>query len=259
MLLIGAGLLLWFNYVGLPGFVQAPILKELQQHHFDLRLGKIRLQGFRQLVAENISFKGNAGRGETRFHIENAELVLNSSALRRFNFQLEALDIRQGRLEMPLSTPTNGLSAPNAPEMFVVDRISTRLALGAADTWRLENFRGDALGLELNASGAITNISQMAGPGPSGKKTNAEANIRQVISRVTQELNKFEFATPPRLWLQFHGDAKSVNAWSANFTLRSSSAKTDWGSAENLEIVAGLAPRGTNSLEVSAFGSALPV
>src|SRR3954466_15617073 len=69
-----AAILVWSNYVRVPDFITSMVRQELRRRNFSLEFSRLRLKGFRRLVAENLRLGAvNATNGPTA-HATEAEI-----------------------------------------------------------------------------------------------------------------------------------------------------------------------------------------
>src|SRR5207247_9069774 len=116
------GALVYLNQSGLPGFVKRPLLDRLRARGVDLEFSRLRLRWYRGIVAENVRFGQARDPASPRLSAKEVEIELNGRALRRWQLQVDALDLRQGRLECPVGET-------NATRSLTVEDIHPRLRL----------------------------------------------------------------------------------------------------------------------------------
>src|SRR5471030_59593 len=68
---------LWFNRVGLPDFLTARLVAELQSHGFKLEFSRMRLSLVRGLVADNVRIGHAQSSGVPTLSLQQVQLELN--------------------------------------------------------------------------------------------------------------------------------------------------------------------------------------
>src|SRR5688500_9402781 len=71
-----AAAFLWANIFGLPGWVTAEIQQELRQRGIHLEFAKLRLKGFRRIVARDVHLQSLASTNSPRFTVREAEFLV---------------------------------------------------------------------------------------------------------------------------------------------------------------------------------------
>src|ERR1051325_4870592 len=115
------GALVYLDQVGLPGFIQRPLLQKLLDHGVNLQFSRLRWRWHHGIVAENVSFGATNNTPGPRLWAEEARVRLNYSALATLRFQVNGLELQRGRLSWPVAG-TNG-----APRELTVKDIQTEL------------------------------------------------------------------------------------------------------------------------------------
>ncbi|MBI4325828.1 MAG: AsmA family protein [Chloroflexi bacterium] len=232
-----AGLLLYLNWIGLPGFVKAKLVTELRRHGLDLEFSRLRLQGYRHFLAENIRFGSAKDPDGPELFIKEAELLLNREALKRLQFDVDALLIRQARFGWPLPA-TNQVTR----RLRLTD-ISTELSLRERDRWEISRFEARCFGASLHLFASVTNASAIRRwprPGPSAGPTTGLWQSQ--LNRFVSTLEQMQFKTPPELTLIIRGDARDRTSFGARLKLSAAQALTPWGQWDNITLASELTP-----------------
>src|SRR6267142_3738525 len=103
------GCLIYVNQIGLPGFVKKPLLEKLRERGVDLQFSRLRLRWDQGIVAENVRFGGADEPLSPEFKLAQVQVQLNYKALSKFQFQVDSLRLRRGRLAWPSLRPINPL------------------------------------------------------------------------------------------------------------------------------------------------------
>ena len=234
----------YLNEVGLPDFLKRPVLDELRARGVDLQFSRLRLRWYRGVVAENVKF-GSTGENSTNpnLSLKEVQVQLNHAALARFQLNVEALILTDGRLVWPVPD-TNG-----TPRELVASNIQAQLHFLTNDQWRLDHFTADFAGAALQLSGAVTNAKDLRDwklfhPHPGGV-SNAPGEFLRRFADIRDQL---KFQAPPDLDIKFTGDARDVESFSGLMTLTAPGVETPWGSLTNGELMVRLiAPKGASN------------
>ncbi|HWX22779.1 MAG TPA: AsmA-like C-terminal region-containing protein [Candidatus Binatia bacterium] len=229
------GVLIYLNQVGLPGFVKRPLLEKLRARGLDLQFARLRVRFYQGIVADNVRF-GSAGEPlSPQLTLREVQVELNGRALRRFQLQVDALKLRQGRLVWPLAA-TN-----QAPRQLSLENIETELRFLPNDQWALDHFKANFLGGRIQISGTVTNASavrdwkffQAGPPAPGGSWQNRLCQAADALERV-------HFSAPPDLRLDVRGDASDLQTISLRLLLVAPGADTPWGAVSEGRLSARL-------------------
>jgi hypothetical protein len=81
------GLLLWSNIYGVPGFVERAIRSEVQNRGIRLEFAKLRLKGFRHLVAREVRYQSGPTNAPA-FTAREAEFIVDYEQLKSGRLQV---------------------------------------------------------------------------------------------------------------------------------------------------------------------------
>lgn len=234
LVLGGVGAFAFLNRVGLPGFVKERLVAELRARGLDLGFTRLRLNGYRIVVAEKLELGRAADPLSPKLTLDSVEVQFDRRALLRLQLKPTALYLRRGRLVWPLAA-TN-----EPPPPLVLDRISTELRLGAGDTWQLRQFQALFLGMGVRLTANLTNASHLRAwrwrprPAPTGAWA---AHWR----RLRAEIEHTSFATPPVVEITLAGDAARPASFTADLAIRAAGAQAAWAQASAVSLSARLA------------------
>lgn len=230
--LVLLGCFIFFDTVGLPSFVKTRLVAELQARGVTLDFSRLRLRWFRGLVAESVSLAGDEAGRTTRFSAREVALKPDWAALARFRFDVTALIVRDGRLEILL------VSSNEPPVRLAVDRVETELRLLPDDRWELDRFDAESLGARVRLQGILTNASALA-RWRGAPATNQVGGAWQSYLRQAVEIaSHLRFSQPPQMRLTVRGDAQDPASLSADASLDARDADTTWGRFEKLSLAA---------------------
>ncbi|MEO8426151.1 MAG: hypothetical protein ABI651_03470, partial [Verrucomicrobiota bacterium] len=218
--------LYYLNQVGLPDFVKAAVLDELRTRGLDLKFTRLRLQGYRGIIAENIRF-GRVNEPEgPHFFAKEASIRLNRNALIKGEIQLKALVIREGEFDWPL------IQSNQPPYLLKGNGLMTEVRFLPNDEWELKQFEALCLGAKIKLSGTLTNAS-FARSWILGAQKNQSSHVPQ-IREVLTTLEKCRFASRPEIKIRARADGRDMRRLSADLFLNSSTATTPWGAVNDL-------------------------
>ena len=233
---------IYLNQTGLPDFIKKPLLAELQSRGINLEFSRLRWRWFRGVVAEDVRFGATQDVTVPRLSAREVELEINHGALLHRRWQVDALDLRGGRLEWflpPATVPATSLTVSN---------IDARLRLLPGDEWSLDDFHARFAGAQFTVNGGLTNATALRNWGLLRGEPTAVVNWPERLRRLADTLERITFSQPPELRLVFDGDALNPQSINARFNLRAEDADTPWGRATNVAFAARLFAARTNEL-----------
>jgi hypothetical protein len=235
--------LLYLNRVGLPDFVKRPLVNKLREHGIALEFVVLRLHWSEGFVAYNVSFGSMNKPAAPQLLAEQVVIKLHPAALLRGQLQVDALDLRGGRLQW---TPANSQTPLRA---LTVQNIQARLRLLPGDQWRLDDLHARFAGADIVVSASITNATAVR-DWAYLRGTEAAPVVRwpERLQRLADTLESISFSSPPELRLVVEGDARDRRSFGARLNINAAQADTPWGRAETLECVSRIFPAASNEL-----------
>jgi len=188
------------------------VVEELHKRGVEASVGRLTLDPFRGLIARNVRIFDYKNRENTLALISEVSLDINYAALIHHEPFLNALDVRDAQITLPLKT-----------------------ADGKTDKAQLNNFRAHVFfppeqiyvsqaeaifcGIRISATGQLIKREKYQ---PSPPVSAEEWQRRLLIAqRVVNELQKFSFpATLPSLQVKFSGDVAEIEKARVEATLR---------------------------------------
>jgi hypothetical protein len=241
---------LWFNQRGVPDFVKRPVLAELKARGLDVEFKRLRWQWFRGLVAEGIEA---AKSGESGPHVAagEAEMQLDLDALRRFEFVVSGVALRQGGLTWTVS------SSNLPPQTLTVTNLTTSLRFLPGDVWELPQLNATVQGIQMKVSAVLTNATALRLPRerkPPEVGGPPKPGTEEILHRVLTELARLQFAAPPEIELALRADAKLKRGAQADLKVKAANVNTPWGGGRNASFtVRVVQPPGTNGAASADF------
>ena len=191
---------------------RARVVEELHKRGVEAYIGRLTLDPFRGLVARNVRIFDYKNRENTLAQISEVSLDINYAALIHHQSFLNALDVRDAQITLPLKAPdgkTNRaqLTDFRAHVYFPPEQIYVSEAEGVF------------CGIRISATGQlIKRDNYQPLPEISPEEWRRRLSIAQ---RVVNELQKFTFpAGPPSLQLKFSGDIAEMEKARVEVTLR---------------------------------------
>ncbi len=243
-LLLAMGGLIYLNSSGVPEFMRERLREELLAHGLDAQFSRLRLKWYHGLVADDLQLR-QAGRHDSPvITMDEASIRLDNAALRRFEFHVESLIIRQGRCSLPLGSKDQPYSS------FDIEGIRAELRLLPNDQWELDEFEAECLGAKLSLTGTLTNASAL-GKGLKVESTNELRGAwKAQLKQVRRIADQFRFETKPEIRLALTGDGRQPAAFRSRLSLTSGRAQSPWLNADHLLLVAVFRPSATNPLAI---------
>lgn len=225
---------IWFNQVGVPGFVKRPVLAELKARGFNLEFQRLRWLWFRGLVAEGISVEKSGETAGPLFTAAEAEVSLDHEALRNFQFLVRGVALRQGELTWTV------VSSNRPPRTLTVTHLATSLRFLPDDVWELPQLTATVQGLQMKVSAIVTNATALhqRPPKPATPAAQPKLGAEALLHQVLTELARVQFASPPEIELTLRGDAKLERGLQADLKVKASDVRTPWGGGRNASFTA---------------------
>jgi hypothetical protein len=236
------GFVLYLDQVGLPDFIKNPLLEKLHDRGLDLQFSRLRWRPSRGIVAENVFFGRTNDVSSPQLTLKEVQLRLDYRALLKRQFQVESLELREGRLSWPVistNEPTRTLS---------IENIQTELQLLTNDVWELDNLQGKFAGANIQLSGSLTNASVVRNWKFFHRQPAAPGTLQERLRRIADTLEQIHFATAPELKLEVRGDALHIENTAVRLLIQAPAADTPWGAANGFYCNVVLAPPRSNQL-----------
>jgi hypothetical protein len=188
------------------------VVEELHRQGVEADIGRLTLDPFRGLIARNVRIFDYKNRENTLARISEVSLDINYAALIHRQPFLNALDVRDAQITLPL-----------------------KVGEGKADKVQLTNFRahvyfppeqiyvsqaeGILCGIRISATGQLIKRENYQ-PSPAISPEEWQRRL-MIAQRVLNELEKFRFpAALPSLQLKFSGDVAEIEKAHVEATLR---------------------------------------
>jgi hypothetical protein len=194
------------------------VVEELHKHGVEASVGHLTVNPFRGLVAQDVRVYDYKHRENTVALITEVSLDINYAALFHRQPFLNALDIRDAQLTLPMS----GLKAKSGQAQLTKFRAHIyfppeQIYVAQAD--------GIFCGVHISAKGQL--VKRLNAP-PSSPLSEEEWQKRlTVLQRVISELQKFDFGSEPTLQVKFSGDLAELENAHIEAALKADKVRRD--------------------------------
>src|SRR5438477_1034634 len=197
---------------GFGGRTRARIVEELHRRGVEASIGHLTLNPFRGLVARNVRIFSYRDRKNTLAFISEIALDINYAAFFHHQPFLNALDIRNAEVTLPLKGPEGKTEQPQLQKFhahiyFPPEQIYVSQA------------EGIFCGVRLSATGQLIKRSDYQ-PSPLLTEEQRQKQLA-IVRRIVAELQRFSFPNgPPSLQVKFSGDLAQLEDARAEATLQ---------------------------------------
>jgi hypothetical protein len=188
------------------------VVEELRKHGVEASVRRLTLDPFRGLVAQDVRIFDYHNRQNTVARISEIALDINYAALLHRQPFLNALDIRNAQLTLPLKTPEG------SPLKAQVTNIRAHVYFPPEQIY-VSQAEGIFCGIRISATGQLIKRQDYQ---PSTKISQEEWQGRVALfQRVVAELERFSYPGPaPRLQIKFTGDLAQLEDARVEVNLR---------------------------------------
>src|SRR5438034_1019128 len=188
------------------------VVEELHRRGVEASVGRLTLDPFRGLVAQNVRIFDYKNRENTLAVISESSLYIHYAALIHHEPFLNALDVRNAQIALPLTT------AERPAEKVQLNSFRAHIYFPPEQIY-VSQAEGIFCGIRISASGQLIKRENYkpSSPIPEEEWRRRVAIVRWVVS----ELQKFNFpAAPPSLQVKFTGDVAEIENARVEATLR---------------------------------------
>lgn len=177
---------------------RALVVEELHKHGVEASVRRLTLDPFRGLVAQDVRIFDYKHRENTVAQISRLSLDVNYAALLQRQPFLNAVDVRNARVTLPLPTGAD----PRSPRAEIQD-LNAHIYFPPEQIY-LSQADGIFCGVRISATGQLIKRNDYQ---PSRQISDEEWQQRlALLQRSVTELSKFTFETQPHLQIKFSGD-----------------------------------------------------
>src|SRR6266481_4377598 len=189
------------------------IVEELHRRGVEASIGHLTLDPFRGLVARDVRIFSYKDRTETLAFISQIALDINYAAFFHHQPFLNALDIRNAEVTLPLKAP--GGKTVERPQL----RGFHAHVYFPPEQIHISQAEGFFCGIRISATGQLIKREDYQ---PSPPLSDEEREKRwALLRRIVGELQKFNFPSgPPSLQVKFSGDLANLEDARAEATLQ---------------------------------------
>jgi AsmA-like C-terminal region len=197
---------------GFGGRTRARIVEELHRRGVEASIGHLTLNPFRGLVARNVRIFSYRDRTNTLAFISEIALDINYAAFFHHQPFLNALDIRNAEVTLPLKGPQGKTEQPQ------LRKFHARIFFPPEQIY-VSQAEGLFCGVRISATGQLIKRADYQ---PSSPLSEEERQKRfSVMRRIVTELERFNFPNgPPSLQIKFSGDLAQLEDARAEATLQ---------------------------------------
>ncbi|HEX8296873.1 MAG TPA: AsmA-like C-terminal region-containing protein [Chthoniobacteraceae bacterium] len=229
LLLITALCVGWYVYD--KGFTRKwrnQVTEEFRKRGFEVSLRRLTIDPFRGLVAKEVKVLDARDRRRTLAVIDEVVLQVNYQNLFRGRTFLDALDLREARLSVPVD-PAKPRGA-----RIEVSKLNARLFLPPQQLY-LSRAEAEISGIQVSISGRLINPQAFRPQPPSGESSAA------IVARAIEEIKALSFeGAPPVLSLSFSGDLAEPEKIVVDLALWGEQLRRQNYRIETLYLAAGL-------------------
>jgi hypothetical protein len=198
---------------GFRGQWRSRVVEELHRRGVEASIGHLTLDPFRGLVARNVRIFSYKNRAETLAFISEIALDINYAAFFHHQPFLNALDIRNAEVTLPLKS-----SQGKKTERPQLRRFHAHIYFPPEQIY-ISQAEGIFCGVRISATGQLIKRADYQ---PSAPLSEEEREKRwSILRKIVAELQKFSFpAGPPSLQLKFNGDLAQLEDARADATLQ---------------------------------------
>jgi hypothetical protein len=188
------------------------VVEELHKRGVEASVERLTLDPFRGLVAKNVRIFDYKNRENTLALISEISLDINYAALIHHESFLNALDVRNAQITLPLTR------AEGRPEKVQLNNFRAHIYFPPEQIY-VSQAEGTFCGIRISASGQLIKRENYkpSPPIPEEEWQRRVAMVRWIVN----ELQKFDFpAAPPSLQVKFAGDVAEIENARVEATLR---------------------------------------
>jgi hypothetical protein len=197
---------------GFRGQWRSRVVEELHRRGVEASIGHLTLDPFRGLVARNVRIFSYKNRSETLAFISEIALDINYAAFFHHQPFLDALDIRNAEVTLPLKVQ------PGKKERPQLIKFHAHIYFPPEQIY-ISEAEGIFCGVRISATGQLIKRADYQ---PSPPLSDEEREKRwSILRRIVTELQKFSFpAGAPSLQVKFNGDLAQLEDARADATLQ---------------------------------------
>jgi AsmA-like C-terminal region len=187
------------------------VVEELRKHGVEASVRRLTLDPFRGLVAQDVRIFDYKNREKTLAFISEVSLDINYAALLHHQPFLNALDVRNGRLSLPLA------GNKEAEEKAQLKNFHAHIYFPPEQIY-VSQAEGVFCGVRISATGQLIKREDYR-PSPALSEEEWQKRLL-ILERVVAELQKFSFSSEPSIQIRFRGNLADMENGRVEATLR---------------------------------------
>ena len=140
--------ILWLQFVGLPGFLRGPVVDAARQQGLDLEFSRMRVSIFQGLVLDDVRLSAKSLPPDNELAVDRASIAVDWRRLLQGKFEISALELHGAQVYLPVA------AADGVTRSLRVTKARGRLAL-ADGIISIPLARFNLQGIEVTATGQI--------------------------------------------------------------------------------------------------------
>ena len=241
-LTIASGLLAAAFYAGSEAFGErwrGYVIAKLGERGLYMDFRRLVLDPFGGLMARDVRLYSRADRRQLLVSVDRLRMDIEFGRLLEKRFEVQGFELTRANLSIPVEPPDDADSSE--PTLLEVRDLSARAFLRDRRL-ELRHAEGVLSGIRLNLSGDLQlpepdrEKPQEKAPMTLQERIKVLRNHQQRIQKGLDWLQRFQFATPPRLTLEVHGEIERPLEMNARLVLEADGMS--YGSYACREVVA---------------------
>src|SRR5947207_5344284 len=188
------------------------VVEELHKRGVEASIGRLTLDPFRGLVAKNVRIFDYKNREKTLARISEVSLDINYAALIHHEPFLNALDVQNAQITLPLKYAEGTINGAQFNELLAH-------AYFPPEQIYVSQAEGVFCGVRISATGQLIKRANYQPSSPVSEEEWQKGLA--ILERIVKELQKFSFsAAPPSLQIKFSGDVAEIENARVEATMR---------------------------------------
>jgi hypothetical protein len=206
------------------------VVEELHKQGVEASIGRLTLDPFRGLIANNVRIFDYKNREKTIALISEVSLDINYAALIHRQPFLNALDVRNAEITLPFK------AAAGQAERAQLTDFRAHIYFPPEQIY-VSQAEGNFCGIRISATGQLIKRANYK-PSPPISEEEWQKRL-SMVQRIVSELQKFNYpAAPPSLQIKFTGDIAEIENARVEATLRGDRLQRGNYEMRNLSAVA---------------------
>jgi hypothetical protein len=193
--------IIYLREVGIGFGLRERIASALSGDGFRTEIGRLSIDPFNGLVANNVEVRETAGDARNLAHIERVVVSASFSNLLAGRVSIDHLQLHETDVSIPVGTN------PDAPRLNVRG-VSAELFI-VADQMTISSLEGQVEGVKVALSGSLQNIRAFQLQHPSDRK---QPQRHELLAKAIETLSTLKFpGVPPELRVKINGDLANLD------------------------------------------------